>query len=345
MRLLSKLCSFICQTNGNIKAHARKAIPANMLDEAIECVVDGIEPNMRYFPGYKKILNDSVATSLVYISRLVDTIPEPVSINSKTFGTDPQVNAYFVTIEDVHDVFSSDTELREFFELPENGKLSEACALLCMKETEKTVLGMGLHGDVIQRDVMQTVLDFSEHKIMSPAVTEAEVRKGIKQCIFDALITHALQQILELKQQVQGLEIQRSILNSRLKTRQSQGTALSRMLGQVTVTKTKQSVDIEQQIAENEKKLNKLPASWEAPRYYLETIKNILTRPENFIRIKARSFGITNLGVVSSENVSQTVNTIHFKEILIADVLERVVAIVRYPRNEMLPRKEFNLTL
>jgi hypothetical protein len=47
---------------------------------------------------------------------------------------------------------------------------------------------------------------------------------------------------------------------------------------------------------------------------------------------------------VSSGNASQPVSTIHFKEILIADVLERVVAIVRYPRNEMLPRKEFNLT-
>ncbi len=103
------------------------------------------------------------------------------------------------------------------------------------------------------------------------------------------------------------------------------------------------SVNIEQQIAENEKKLQKYPASWNAPRYYMEITKNILAQPENFIGIKTKFFNINQLGIVASEKSSQSVNTIHFNEILIADVLKRVVAIVRYPRSEMLPRKKFNL--
>jgi hypothetical protein len=210
-----------------------------------------------------------------------------------------------------------------------------------MNETETTVLGMEQHGDIIHRDVMQTALNFSEHKILSPATCEADVRKGIKQCIFDALITHALQEIVDLKQQKQGLETQRSLLKSRLKARKSQGDGLSKML--TSATKAELSVNIEQQIAENEKKLQKHPASWNAPRYYMEITKNILAHPENFIGIKAKSFNITQLGIVASEKSSQSVNTIHFNEILIANVLKRVVAIVRYPRSEMLPRKEFNL--
>lgn len=341
MKLLFKLFNFIGLTNSNTELFAKTRIPANVLNEAIECVIDGIEPKLRYFPGYKKILNNGVANSLAYISNLVDTIPEPIFISKKTFFTDPQIKAYFVTIADIQDIFSSNTELRSFFEAPENCNLDEACALLCMNETEKTVLGMEQHGDIIQRDVIQTALNFSEHKILSPATCEAEVRKGIKQCIFDALITHALQQIIELKQQKQGLETQRSILNARLKTRQSQGGGLSKLL--TSATETELSVNIEQQIAEMEKKLQKLPTSWDAPRFYMEIVKDILTHPENFIRIKAKSFNITKMGIVTSENSSQSVNTIHFNEILIANVLERVVAIVRYPRSEMLSRKEFNL--
>ena len=287
MKLLSRLFDFIGVNSSNTESPAKTDIPANVLNEALESVVDGTDPNMRYFPGYKKILNNSVATSLAYISNLVDTIPGPIFISSKTFISDPQIKAYFAAIADIQNIFSGSTELRDFFEVPENCNLREACALLCMNETEKTVPGMELHGNIIQRDVLQTTLHFSGHKILSPATSEAEVRQGIKQCIFDALITHTLQQIVELKQKKQGLEVQRSILNSRLKTRQSQPDGLSSLLASATVAK--RSVNIEQQIAENEKKLQKLPASWDAPRFYLEIIKHTFTHPENFIRIKAKS--------------------------------------------------------
>ena len=341
MKLLSRLFDFIGLTSSNTESPAKTHIPANVLNGAIECVVDGIDPKIRYFPGYKKILSNSVATSLAYISNLVDTIPDPIIISSKTFIADPQVKTYFATIADIQKIFSGNTELREFFEAPENRKLSDAYALLCMTEKEKTVLGMELHGNIIERDVMQTVLNFSDHKILSPAASEAEVRKGMKQCIFDALITHALQQIVELKQQKQGLEIQRSVLNSRLKTRQSQGDGLSRLLA--SATQAELSVNIKQQIAENEKKLQKLPASWDAPRFYMEIIKNTLTHPENFIHIKTKSFNITKMGIVTSEDASHSVSTIRINEILIANVLERVIAIACYPRSEILPRKAFNL--
>ena len=341
MKLLSRLFDFIGVNSSDTESHAKTDIPANVLNEAIERVVDGTDPNIRYLPGYKKILKNSVATSLAYISNLVDTIPGPIFISSKTFSSDPQIKAYFVAIADIQNIFSGSTELRDFFEVPENCNLCEACALLCMNETEKTVQGMELHGNIIQRDVLQTTLHFSGHKILSPATSEAEVRKGIKQCIFDALITHALQQIVELKQQKQGLEVQRSILSSRLKTRQSQPDGLSSLLS--SATEAKRSVNIEQQIAENEKKLQKLPASWNAPQFYLEIIKHTFIHPDNFIRIKAKSFNITKMGIVTSDDSSQSVNNIHFNEILIANVLEKVIAIVRYPRGEMLPRKAFTL--
>jgi len=339
MILLSKLIDFIGLKNSNTGS-VKTYIPVNELNEAIDRVVDGIEPKMRYFPGYKKILNKGVSTSLAYISDLVETIPEAILISNKTFFKDPKVNAYFATIEDIQDIFGGSDELRSFFEVVGNANQDEAYALLCMNKTEKNVLGMDLKEDMILRDVMQKALNLSEHKILSPAVSEGEVRKGIKLCIFDGLITHSLQKILELKEQKKGLEIQRSILISRLKTRQSQGSGLSKMLASASAATL--SVDIEQQISQTDKKLEKLPASWEAPEYYLEVIKNILLQPESFIRIKVDSFNINKMGIVSSDEASNSVNCIQFTEIVIANVLKRVVAIVRYPRSEMQPRKEFN---
>lgn len=351
MKLLFKLFNLLGLKNFSSGSADHPDIPANELNEAIERVVDGIEPKMRYFPGYKKILRNSVATSLAYISHLVDTIPGPLIISRKTFTTDPQINAYFATVSDIQTIFSNSAELRDFFDSAENSKQDEAYALLCMEETEKTVLGMELNEDIIQRDVMQTALIFSDHKILSPATSEDDVRKGIKLCIFDGLITHALQQIIELKHKINDLDIQRSKLHSRLKTRQSQGGGLSSLLASATepklsgskLTDTQSSGDIEQRISENEKTRQTLPTSWDAPRHFLEIIKNILEQPENFVRLQEKFFNITKMGIVCNDNSSQTVNTIHFNEILIANVLERVVAIVRFPRSDLLPKQPFNL--
>ena len=143
MKLLSKLFDFLCLTNSNTESADKTRIPANVLNEAIERVIDGIEPKMRYLPGYKKILKNGVATSLTYISNLVDTIPEPIFISEKKFFTDPQLKAYFTTITNIHNIFSNNKELRDFFEAPENDNLDEACGLLCMNETEKNGAGNG----------------------------------------------------------------------------------------------------------------------------------------------------------------------------------------------------------
>lgn len=337
MKILSKLLRSIFPSNNGTKT----TVPANEVDNAIEHVVDSIEPAMRYFPGYKKILRNSVSTSLDYINNLVNTIPGPLFISSSTFTTDPQVNVYFATVEETREIFSNSAELREFFETEDNKSFEEAYALLCMNVEEKAIMGMELQNDIVRRDVLQTALNFSDHKIMSAAKNESDVRKGIKTCIFNCLVTYALQEILDIKQQKLSLEIQRKKLASRLKARQSQGDGLSSLIN--SVSKSNKQDDINQEISDNTNKHEALPTSWDAPRYYLETIKNTLSQPENFISIEDMTYDVTKMGIVSNGETQQSVNTIHIDKIVIANVLQRAVAIVRYPRKELLPRREFNL--
>jgi len=329
-----------------IDSASHSDIPDVELYDAIERVVDGIEPKLRYFPGYKKILKDSVATSLTYINHLVDTVPGPLSINSKTFITDPQVKRFFSTLENTQNIFSSSDELRNFFDAAENSMQNDAFALLCMEEAEKTVLGMELNDGILQREVLQTALVFSDHKILSPATNEHDVRKGIKQCIFDGLITHTLQQVLAIKQQINNLDKQKCKLTSRLKKRQSQGGGLSRLLASAsdsTLTDIQSTESIKQKISENKKMRKTLPKSWDTTKYFLELIKSTLNQPENFISINKKYFNINKMGIICDDNSSQEAKCILFKEITIANVLKRVVTIVRYPRSDLLPKKTFNL--
>ncbi|MDH5394082.1 MAG: hypothetical protein OEY11_12910 [Gammaproteobacteria bacterium] len=339
MKLLSKLISFSGLKKTGTEPVDQQRITDDELNQAIDHVVDSIYEKIRYYPAYKKILGNSVLTSLIYIDKLIESIPGPLQISNKTFSTHAKIRSYFSSLSTMHEIFNNSSELRDFVKEPMNSNLDEVYALLCMHATEKTVFGMTLQDDIIQRDVRQKTLNFTDHNILSPAATEHEVRNGIKQCIFDGLITYALQQILKVEERKQGLTSQRSALKARLTARQSEAGGLNQLLATASGNT---EPDIEHLIQENENKLSQLPASWDTPKYYIEMIKEILQQPEQFIRISSKSFNLSKTGVTSTAAFSEPADTIAFNEIVISNVLQRVVEIVRYPRNDIREKQKFH---
>lgn len=340
MTLLTRIFNAVKPANKRIN-NAYSGLPTNEVNEAVELVVDSIEPKLRYQPGYSKTLYNSVETTLAYISNLVDTIPGPLLITKNAYSSNPDIHAYFHSVKHIQEVFNQSSELREFFSDTDNSHIEHAYALLCMTVEEKTITGMELQNDVVRRDVMQKTLNFCEHKVLSPGKQEADVRKGIKYCIFNCMITYALHEILDIKEQKLGLELQINKLRARLHARQSQGGGLSSLLTNAATADP--TSEIHQQLKETEKKMEQLPNSWEAPKYYLESINKTLSEPEKFIKIEEITYPMTQMGIISNGETSETVNTIHINRILIADVLQRAVAIVKYSKDSLLPDHEFKL--
>jgi hypothetical protein len=307
-----------------------------LLEEAVEGVVDGIEPKMRLVRGYQKKLQPVVATARAYIDALVEEIPGPLFITPKAFVKDPYVNAFFATPREVSTVFSGSTELREFFARPENVDTDVACGLLCMVEEEKSVLGMELAQGAVRRDVRQTAVNFSDHKVLTPGATEADARLGLKNCIFNALVSHALQHIADLKAQRRELQDQRRILYARLRARQAYNGGLDTLLATASAGEAG-SGDIEGKLAETEAQLDQTPAAHDAPRDYLREVIAIIEQPQEFIRLRRVSFQLTRMGIKVEDNSDQPAHSIELAEIEVTNVLKRVVAIVCYPRDAMLP--------
>ena len=310
-----------------------------LLEEAVEGVVDGIEPKMRLVRGYQKKLQPAVAAARAYIDALVEQIPGPLSMTPKGFVKDPYVNAFFATPREVSTVFGTSPELREFFARPENAAIEVACGLLCMVEEEKSILGVELAHDAIRRDVRQTSVNFSEHKVLTPGATEADARLGLKNCIFNALVSHALQHIADRKAQQRELLDQRRILYARLRARQAYNGGLDTLLATVSAGDTG-SGDIEGKLAEAEAQLKQAPATRDAPRNYLHEVKAILEQPQEFIRLRRVSFRLNRMGIKVDEKSDQPAHCIELAEIEVSNVLKRVVAIVCYPRADMLPESD-----
>ncbi|MCO6413024.1 MAG: hypothetical protein J5I92_09800 [Thiogranum sp.] len=339
LQLLKRFCT---RCRDSALPHIRQASRehAATVQEAVERVVDGIEPRLRLVPGYRRKLQQATATALDYVNELVDRIPPVLEVTPATFVSDPQVNAFFATPEDLRNIFSQSPELRAFFDDIANSEATEGYALLCTTEHEKTLLGSELNGDILRRDVMQTAVYFSEHKVMSPAPSEADVRRGLKQCIFDALVIHALRHIANLKSQRRDLEDQRRILHARLRARQAQGNGLTRLLASAyPEAEASTQQDLEQQLAETEQKLARMPASLDVLGGYLDEVRTILAQPQAFIRLRLVTFNLDRMGIKVGNGSSQAGQQVRFAEIEIVNVLKRVVALVRYPRREMLEQR------
>lgn len=298
--------------------------------------MEGTEPRIRLVSGYQKKLQDAVNTSLTYIDELVETIPAPVQASQKTFVSDFRINAYFTSVEDLHRIFQESQELKSFFSELDNRDYDEAYALLCMCKTEKQVTGVEVNGDMLRRDVLQTTVNFYDHKILSPAATERGIRQGLKQCIFDGMITHALQGITSLKTQQGDLQDRRRILHAKLRARLSQGSGLNQLLASAFADKT-EVADIEERLADTEKQLKDMPVNRNAPLGYLNEVKDILSHPEALIKLEITPLTLNRMSIKVDEQNCEACSTIQVAELEIANVLKRVVAIVRYPRVEMTP--------
>lgn len=309
------------------------------IDEAIERFIDGIDVKLRLVPSYQKKLRKEVIISLDYINRLVEQIPGPIDVSRKTFVNDAEVRSYFATTDVLQDTFSCGSELKTFFDQQENSNTNECCALLCANKEEKKILGMQLEGETIRHDVTQTAINLFDYKLLSPAIHADEVRSGIKRCIFDGLVTYALQQIASIKSESRDLMNRRRILHSQLRAKQTQGSGLTKMLVQAHI-ESEQSAELTEQIKDAESRLKNLTGDMDVFSFYLDVIKKILAQPENFIRLNVTSLRLSDMCIIVDDDAEQSANDVSFTEIDITDVMKRVVTIVRYNKDDISCKKQ-----
>ncbi|MDH5611930.1 MAG: hypothetical protein OEY66_05685 [Gammaproteobacteria bacterium] len=331
---MQKIFEFITGLFSDRQIHLTDLDTGYSLAEAIDQVVDGIDTKLRLVPGYRKKLQKEVAGSLEYISQLVDQIPGPINVSRKNFVSDPEVRAYFSTTDTLQNIFSCGNELQTFFDQPENAALDVCCALLCANKEEKKIIGLALEHEVLQRDVVQTAISFSDYKVLSPAIDANGVRSGIKKCIFGGLVTYALQQIANIKIERRDLIHKRRILYAQLRSRQTAGNGLSTMLAQAHLD-SEQHANLAVELKEAETRLENITGDRDVFSFYLEEIRKVLAQPEKFIQINTVCFHLNDMGIKLEGEAAQSVNAVCFAELEIVNVMKRVVAVICYNKNDI----------
>jgi hypothetical protein len=202
-----------------------------------------------------------------------------------------------------------------------------------MSRTEKTVMGMELSGDLLKKDVLQVAVSFADHRIYSPAPSEPEAREGLKNCLFQGLVTNALERITTLRLTSHRLQSKHQMLHSRLR-RYKQTT---REVKQGTRNGARIARGIEEtslELGRIEKKMMNSPLL--TPQVMLEQVMDVFSKPDDFIRIRKFPLSLNKMGIKINDNSSQPRNKLDLTEVIFDNELPRVVTLATFPRQELL---------
>jgi len=308
----------------------RRSRAADILS-TVESVVNGTDSKIRLVTGYKKKLQGTIQDSLEFADDLVNQIPQAIEVSSSTFTSDPYVNAFFTNVTDLQSVFSHSSEVQDYM-ADCHDKNARCCALLCMHREEKTVMGMELSGNVLKKDIMQTAVSFSDHRVYSPAANETETREGLKNCLFHGLVTNALERIVQLRLASHQLQNRHQMLHARLRRHKQQTGKVSQG------TRTNEETSLELKKIEEEM----LHAPLLTPQILLQQVLEVFSKPDDFVQVRKLQLRLNKMGIKISGESNQADNKLNLTEVIMGNNPPRVVTLAMFPRKELLAKTVFS---
>jgi len=192
------------------------AYPEDLIERAIERAVDGTDRRLRALSGYKKTLRPAVIHAIDHVVEMVDSLPSPLELDRRNYGTDPELNGYFASVDHMNEVLSRDPEMRQWHKSAASAVAERVFALLLMEVHERNVLGVALERDELRYDVAQVTVSFSKHRLIDPTSVEDDTRRLLKRRAFDHLLTLALAGMAEARGEHGDLKRERDLLRSKL---------------------------------------------------------------------------------------------------------------------------------
>lgn len=193
----------------------RSKLPPSLVKMAIERAVDATDPRVRIHSGYAKVLRKPVINAIEYVIDLVDGFPEPVAVGKNALTDYPAFAALLYSEARMEQIIERDAALREF-RAANRATTDPITALLVAQKTEKHGFGHAQVDDQVLSDVPRTTVGFDQHRLLEPAVSEQETRRLLKRRAFDHLLSVALAQIAERKEERENLTSRKALLRSKL---------------------------------------------------------------------------------------------------------------------------------
>lgn len=288
--------------------------------QAIEKIVDRVDPRLRVVSGYQRKLAKAVREAIEYCDALVAAIPGPVEVDVKAFGKDPLVHAFFAAPDEISRMLGTSREVEKFIAAPENRGSEEIYALIGMRRKEKTVLAPALQGEFVREGVPQRLLYFADHTLRELSLDADQTRQGLRHSACDSLAASFAVHLDALR----GEKID-------VHTAWEQERAFARSAAQEAAAEAQAHAHRKLEIEES---LREMASSLE-PAHVLDALAEWLANPEPRLRLVSTSVYVDRLGVLSQPIPGHPdVQLLNFPELVGRDRRHWIVLLVRIPRDE-----------
>ena len=290
---------------------------------------------MRLLRGYNKRLRDAIQIAIAYVDEVIDEMPAPLELSPKTFVINPQVKAYFASAQEFQNELSNDQQARIIARQLVDAQDEYVYLGLAMEVAKKTVFVPSLQGELIQREVARTAVNFSEHRYIDPSHSEQSLRRKIKKRVFMTLVQCALEELSQIQQQKTELQQQRSIMRAKLAQIKSHALGLEAF----TQSIEHETLDYEKlhaKLTETEAKLKKISASIATLDEYLEIVNGVMAHPKNYVKVENTSVRITRMNLIAATTDEDPGEEIIFTRFESSVGENRVGRLIKYPRVQLL---------
>ncbi|SBT10741.1 conserved hypothetical protein [Candidatus Propionivibrio aalborgensis] len=312
-----------------------------MIQGAVEKAIALTNPRLKLLPDCYKRLTPAVETTIEFLCAQVAALPAAHPLSAKAWSSDPALRAFFVAPTDIQSVLGRSENLRTLFDkFPE---LDEALVILGMAINKQRVFGMALHGDMVQRDVAQTSVSFSDHRARLCGRDEARLRRIVGVEVFEHLVAQALSEIGEERVERQELQASRSLIRTRLRLLQKHGPGLGSMFGADPAAPGEQT-QLEASLLENERQLHAIGGGESVLEAELECLKEVLGKPESYLRFEPTRLRLSPMNVMLEETSTATAADVEFVivELSGATPQRRAITLERVARTELPPPQKLN---
>jgi hypothetical protein len=285
-----------------------------LIAEAIEAIVEAVDPRIRAERKYRAKLEPGVRATLAHMRAIAQQLPEPVMLSPASWRSEPLINALFGRSGDVTALLGRSRELYRFFDA--NVGCAEATALLAAQREERTVLAPGFVGGELRQDVAQVTVGFPQKRLIAPAPDWLASRREVGAAIFRRLAALALQEIVGKERRVKDLE-------------------------------ERKANDPAVEIAELEKALQGTVDAFIAEKASLVTlegtvasVRRVFEAPQKYLGLEPVALRLSRTGYRVDAGSSEPAIELKLQELFVGEGLRGVIAFVRCARSDLPPRDD-----
>lgn len=307
----------------------------DLIAELTETIVDVVEPRVRTCPGYRDKLADGVRLTIGHLRTLGRVPLHPIVLSRNAWARDPHVHAFFADADAVAACIAGSQEVRHFLEA--HPGCEEVFALLAMKRNAQPAMASHERAAAIRQDVTRKVTSFSDHRLLSPAADEAQVRLDVGRRIVRRLAQLVLLRILATNQRGMDLEMHRANLLVKWRMLQHARNGMQALVSD-PASIDKELADLDRELDETTRSYNEAKRSLSTLDSYVDHINAVLSHPEQQVAVESVRIEPIPAGIESEESApGETADELELTEISIGEGSSVTIALVRIPRTAVDP--------